>query len=212
MKIIILGPPGSGKGTQANLIKNFFNLKHISSGEIIRQEIEKNTEIGNFIKNEIKKGALITDDLIITLLDTHIKKHNNILLDGFPRTLSQAIHLSKKNIKIDYIINLIIKNNIILKRLKYRIIFNNNNYNILYKKSKINNIDNETGEKLIKRLDDSLSTIQNRLIEYNNTTQEIINWYKNTTNIIEINGETNSTIIFNKIKESLKRIYHEKNL
>ncbi len=210
MKIILLGPPGSGKGTQAHLIKNFFNLKHMSTGELIRHEIEKSTEIGIFIKKEIKNGNLIKDDIISTLLEKHIKNNSNFLLDGFPRTLSQAIYLSKKNIDINFIIKLTLKTNIILKRLKYRIIHKTNSYNILYNIPKIKNKDNETGEKLTKRFDDSFKAIKNRLTDYNNNTEKIIHWYKNISNITEINSEMDTLTTFNNIKEHIKKNYHEK--
>lgn len=205
MKIIILGAPGSGKGTQADLIKKEFNLNHISTGEIIRAEIIKKSTTGLLIKKKILNGELIKDVIIASLLENYIKNNTNFLLDGFPRTLRQAIFLSKKNIKIDYIINIITRTETIIKRLKYRLISKNNNYNILYNNPKIKNKDDKTGTKLIKRSDDKFITIETRLIDYNKNNTKIITWYNNktSTKIIDIKSEITISQIFNLIKNNI---------
>ncbi|HIH2762825.1 MAG TPA: adenylate kinase family protein [Candidatus Azoamicus sp.] len=201
MKIILIGVPGSGKGTQAELIKNKLNLQHISTGELIRKELDLNQEFKKIIKN----GQLIKDEIILNIVEKNIKKINNILFDGFPRTLNQAVFLSKKKIEIDYVIQIEIEEKILIKRLKYRLTNKDKNYNIINKPTKIKNKDDITGEKLKKRQDDKLKTIIKRLLEHNNNTNEILNWYeKIKTKLIKINGNTSINEIFEKIISNIK--------
>lgn len=206
MKIIIYGPPGSGKGTQANLISNYFNLKNLSSGNLLRNEITKRSEIGIKIKNLQKNGLLIPNIIIYTLIKYYIKNNKNIILDGFPRTLKQAIFLSSLDINIDYIINLKIKNSTILKRIKYRLIHptSHKTYNIIYNPAMIKDKDDNTGDKLNNRDDDNLIAIKIRLNEYYKNNINILNWYKKYKNtVININSENKIKNIFKKIKKTL---------
>lgn len=199
MKIIIMGAPGSGKGTLSNIIKKKLKLDHISTGDLIRTELNKN----EIIKNLNKNGKLIPDNIILKLIEHKIKK-DNLLLDGIPRTLNQAKIIYEKNIKINYIINVIATENIIIKRLKYRITKKENNYNIIFNKPKIKNKDDKTGEKLIKRKDDNILIIKIRLKDYYLNNEEIINWYKKiNTKIIEINSDNTQNTILKKIKENI---------
>ncbi|CAB3976324.1 adenylate kinase family protein [Candidatus Azoamicus ciliaticola] len=207
MKIILLGAPGSGKGTQAELIKKKLNLHHISTGELIRKELDSNQEI----KKIVKKGKLLDDEIILKFIEKNIKKINDILFDGFPRTLNQAISLTKKNIKIDYIIQIEIDEKNIIKRLKYRLTNKNKNYNIINIKQKIKNKDDLTGENLKKRNDDKIKIIKKRLLDHNTNTTEILNWYTNiNTHLIKINGNNNVDDIFEKIINNIK--FYEKNI
>lgn len=207
MKIILIGAPGSGKGTQAELIKKTMNIHHVSTGDIIRKELNSNYEI----KKKVKNGKLIDDKTILKLVEKNIKTLNNILFDGFPRTLNQAIYLSKKNIEIDYIIKIDIEEQILIKRLKYRLTNKNKNYNLMNIKEKIKNKDNFTGENLKKRNDDKMKIIKKRLLEHNKNTNEILNWYKNiNTKLIEINGNNKINDIFEKIINNIKN--YEKNI
>lgn len=207
MKIILLGAPGSGKGTQAELIKKELNLYHISTGELIRKELDSNQEIKKLVKN----GKLLDDEIILKLIEKTIKKINNILFDGFPRTLNQAISLTKKNIKIDYIIQIELEEKNIIKRLKYRLTNKNKNYNIINIKQKIKNKDDLTGENLKKRNDDKIKIIRKRLLNHNTNTTEILNWYANiNTRLIKINGNNNINDIFEKIINNIK--IYEKNI
>jgi adenylate kinase len=207
MKIILLGAPGSGKGTQADIIKKKLNLHHISTGDLIRKELDSNQEI----KKLLKKGNLLDDEIILNFIEKNIKEKNNILFDGFPRTLNQAISLTKKNIKIDYIIHIEIAEKNIIKRLKYRLTNKNKNYNIINIKQKIKNKDDLTGENLKKRNDDKIKIIKKRLLDHNANTTEILNWYKNiNTKLIKINGNNNVNDIFEKIINNIK--IYEKNI
>lgn len=207
MKIILLGAPGSGKGTQAELIKKKFNLYHISTGELLRKELNENQDIKNIVKN----GKLVNDELILTLVEKNIKNKNDILFDGFPRNINQVTYLYKKNIKIDFIIHIDIDEKILIKRLKYRITNENKNYNIISTQTKIKNKDDITGDDLKKRHDDTLEIIIKRLLDHNNNTKNIINWYKNiNTKIININGNDTISNILEKIINYVKT--YEKNI
>jgi len=206
MKIILMGAPGSGKGTQAELIKKKLKLQHISTGELIRKEIQINQEIKNIFNN----GILIKDDIIINILEKNIRDKNDILLDGFPRNLEQAVFLYKKRIKINYVINININENILIKRLKYRLTTNNKNHNILQKKQKIKNKDDITGEMLKKRSDDKISIIKKRFLEDKKNKTIILNWYKKiNVIIIEISGNDTTQNIFKKI---ITEINYEKHI
>lgn len=212
MIIIILGAPGSGKGTQAELIKKEFNLDHISTGELIRNEIKKKTKNSAIINQYLKQGKLIPNNIIINILYSKLKK-NNILLDGFPRNIDQAVFIAKKNITINYIINIFTKETTIIKRIKYRLTKYLKNYNIIHDYPKIKNRDDITGEKLTKRTDDLLNIIKTRFIEYNKYKKELIDWYKNRTDntkIIDVNGETAIKDILFFIKKNI--INYEKNI
>ena len=207
MKIILLGAPGSGKGTQAELIKKKLNLHHISTGELIRKELDSNQEI----KKIVKKGKLLDDEIILKFIEKNIKKINDILFDGFPRTLNQAISLTKKNIKIDYIIQIEIDEKNIIKRLKYRLTNKNKNYNIINIKQKIKNKDDLTGENLKKRNDDKIKIIKKRLLDHNTNKTKKLNWYTNiNTHLMKINGNNNVDDIFEKIINNIK--FYEKNI
>lgn len=213
MKIIIFGAPGSGKGTQAELISKYFAIKKISSGDILRSEINKKSEIGIKIKKIINMGILIPDEIILGLIKKNIENTEKYLLDGFPRTLKQAVFLSKKNIKIDYIINIIVPDDIIINRIKYRLIHPSSGrvYNKIYNPPKINNKDDITGEDLTTREDDNDKTIKLRLNNYKKYAYPILNWYKNTKEVKLINIDGNNKInnIFNDIKKNILHI--EKN-
>ena len=205
MNLILLGPPGSGKGTQAELIEKYIHIKKISPGDILRNEIKKNSQFKKYIENCQNTGTLVNNTLLFNLIEKNIKNKKHILFDGFPRSLKQIKFLLKKNININYIINIIINTKIILKRLKYRLINKKSEkvYNIIYKNSIIKNKDNTNGELLIIRNDDKYDIIQKRLINHKINIQEIINYYTNKTNIkiLNIDGDKEIYYIFKIIKK-----------
>ncbi len=205
MNIIIIGAPGSGKGMQANLLKNKFNMNYISTGNILRNEIEKKTAVSNDILTCMSKGLLINNKILFYLLKKNLKKQT--LLDGFPRTLEQAIYLTKIKFKIDYIVKINIDIKILLKRIKYRVINKNtdNIYNILFNQPKIKYIDNMSGSYLISRCDDNYNVIDRRLKEYNKNILKIMQYYLcNNIPIINVNGSDNPLSIFNFIIQEIK--------
>uniref|UniRef100_A0A451DFN0 Adenylate kinase n=1 Tax=Buchnera aphidicola (Cinara pseudotsugae) TaxID=2518978 RepID=A0A451DFN0_9GAMM len=182
MRIIMLGAPGSGKGTQTQLLSKHFDIPFISAGEILRQESKKNEKTKNYINKTINQGKLVKNSFIINLIKKKIKKKNcfdNFILDGFPRTIKQAESL-KKNIKMHFVIHLKINTNNILNRITGRLIHESSGrtYHKKFNPPKNKNIDDLTGELLSKRKDDKEKIIITRLKEYKKLTKPLINWFK----------------------------------
>ncbi|VFP88637.1 Adenylate kinase [Buchnera aphidicola (Cinara piceae)] len=208
IRIIMLGAPGSGKGTQAQLLSKYFLIPFISAGEILRQEIKKNDKTKNYIQNTINKGKLVKNSFIIQLIKKKIKKKkycNGFILDGFPRTIEQAESL-KKNINIQYIIYLKIKHDSIINRIQGRLIHepSGRTYHKIFNPPKQKNKDDITGELLHKRKDDNKKIILTRLKEYEKYTKPLIKWFrkeikKNKIKLLEINSNKSITDINKKI-------------
>lgn len=178
IRIILLGPPGSGKGTQAHLIANHYNISHISTGEILRK-----TSLYKRFRNVIKDGKLVNDDLMIQLITKRINKNdcnNGFVLDGFPRTINQAISLKKRNIFINFVIELDVLDSIIIDRINGRQIHMNSGrtYHIKYNPPKTDGLDDITGEKLIIRQDDNVKTMIQRLNQYRQNTTCVSKFYQ----------------------------------
>lgn len=206
IRIILLGPPGSGKGTQADLICRKFFICHISTGEILRQAILKNTYIGIQAKHAIESGQLVPDDIIMNLVKESIASSpctNGFLLDGFPRNLSQAELLQKHEKFIDFIIYLKISDEIIIERLSGRRYHPGSGriYHIKYNPPKNVGVDDITGEELIIRPDDQEQIIKKRLLVYHQTTKPIIAWYRQSKQekFLEVDASLIYTEIFEKI-------------
>lgn len=184
MNIILLGAPGTGKGTQAQFLINTFNIPQISTGDILRQEIKSGSDLGNEIQAVINSGALVSDDLIIELVKTRIVKDDckdGFILDGFPRTIAQAEALKNNNIQIDYVIEFQLDDETIIERISGRRVHLKSGrvYHIKYNPPKVENIDDITGEELIIRKDDNIETIKTRLEVYHEQTSPLIKFYKN---------------------------------
>ena len=186
MNIIIFGPPGAGKGTQAQNIVKKFNLYQISTGDLLRDEVKNQTEIGKDIENIISKGDFATDEIVNKLIKNIISdssKKNKLIFDGYPRSLSQAknldILLNNSSQKIDHIFFLNVDKETIIKRIEKRKI-------------------------LEKRADDDLSTILKRFDTYMETTKPVLDFYSENPNFHEINGGEDILEISNKIEQILK--------
>ncbi|QCI26101.1 adenylate kinase family protein [Buchnera aphidicola] len=214
MKIIIFGPPGSGKGTQSKMLMKKYNIPIISTGEILRKEMSRNNQLGILIKNTIQKGKLIDDNIITKLVIKIIKTKyiNKFILDGFPRTKQQIEYIQKKNIFIKYIIELVLSKKIIYERILGRRIHVNSGrtYHIKYHPPKISNQDDITNEKLTTRIDDNIEAINQRLIEYKKIHHIIYKFFQHdieNKNIkyIQINAALPIKEIFSKIEEFLYR-------
>lgn len=212
-RIIFLGPPGSGKGTQAYLIANKYNLLSISAGEILRQSLLCNqivsTNFNNTIINRMNSGNLVDDELIIKLIMTKINQNsckNGFILDGFPRNINQAASITKNNIYINFVIEFYISDSVIIDRIIGRQIHVNSGrtYHIKYNPPKHYGLDDVTGEKLIMRKDDNAKTIQQRLNQYHQYTKPLSNYYKklsNESNLLYfmIDGNHQVTKIYKKL-------------
>ena len=181
MRIVMLGPPGAGKGTYASRLTVRLGIPHISTGDMVREEIKKQTDLGLKIKEYSDRGALVPDEIIIKLLAERLRKpdcNRGFILDGFPRTISQAEAL--ENIaKIDLVINLNVPDDIIIARLSNRLICSKCGaiYNLLTLKPKKEGVCDKCGGKLYQREDDKPEVIKERLNVYRKQTEPLIEYY-----------------------------------
>lgn len=215
MNLIILGPPGAGKGTQATFIASEFNIPHISTGDMLREAIKKGTNLGQKAKEVMDAGNLVSDDLIIELVKERISESDcsqGFLFDGFPRTIPQAEALEENNIQIDGVIELKVPDDEILKRMSGRRIHLNSGrtYHVDFNPPLIEGLDDETGEELIIRKDDEPETVKDRLKVYWKQTQPLIEYYlgnkeNSKLDYFSVEGTLSVEEIKNNIKEFLSK-------
>ncbi|CAL4324716.1 adenylate kinase [Buchnera aphidicola] len=209
MRIIFIGAPGTGKGTQAQWITDQYNIPKISTGDLLRNEILKKTELSKKIKKIINCGKLVDDNIVTQLIKKRIKKKDcnpGFLLDGFPRTVNQANAIEKINIKIDFIIEFSLTEKLILERIQGRRIHVESGrvYHIIFNPPIIENKDNITGQPLTIRDDDKEEKIKKRIKEYKKFTVPLIKYYKHTTKL--------SNIKYYKIDASYTTLEIKKNI
>ena len=183
MRIILLGAPGAGKGTQAQAICDHLNIPQISTGDMLRREINTGSDLGNQAKSIMDAGKLVDDELIIKLVTKRINGDdckNGYLFDGFPRTIPQAQSLRLANIQIDLILNIIVDEADIVNRITGRRVHpaSGRTYHVEYKPPKMPEKDDITGDDLIQRDDDTEQTVRKRLSVYHEQTEPLINFYK----------------------------------
>tara|TARA_B100000035_G_scaffold210907_1_gene180604 strand:- start:68797 stop:69441 length:645 start_codon:yes stop_codon:yes gene_type:complete len=214
MNIILLGAPGAGKGTQASFLKKQYEVPQISTGDMLRDAVKNNTELGLKAKEFMDKGELVPDSLIIALVKLRVKNNdciNGFLLDGFPRTIPQAEALATAGVKIDVVIEINVPDEKIIERLSGRRIHpaSGRIYHITYNPPKNEGIDDETGDPLITRSDDIAETIIKRLKNYHDQTEPLIEFYKNFSGstkptFIVIDGTKSPEIINQELQFQLK--------
>lgn len=213
MRIIILGPPGSGKGTQAQKISQKFQIPHISTGDIFRENTENNTVLGQKAKTYMNNGELVPDELVIDMMADRMRqddvKKAGYLLDGFPRTVAQAEALRALNIKnnkeLDYVINLEVPFDKIIKRISGRYICPTckATYHIEHNKPVREGFCDIDGTPLIQRDDDLEETVKNRLSVYQKQSETLINFYQKFGKVITINGLQTIDDVFSDIVKAL---------
>lgn len=191
MKIILLGPPGAGKGTQAGFIRDKFNIPQISTGDMLRAAVKAGTELGLEAKKIMDAGELVSDDLILKLVEDRIREddcRNGYLFDGFPRTIAQAEGMLAADIKVDYVIEIQADDDEIVRRMGGRRVHpaSGRTYHVLFNPPEVPDKDDETGEPLIQRDDDKEETVRNRLKVYHDQTSPLIDFY---TNMISENAD-----------------------
>lgn len=182
MRVILLGSPGAGKGTQAKYIAEKYHIPQISTGDMLRAAVKAGTPIGLQAKQIMEQGRLVPDDVIIALVKERINQAdcaNGFLLDGFPRTLGQAESLRQAGVKIDYVIEVDVDHEEIVRRLSGRRVHPGSGrvYHVLYNPPKDEGKDDLTGEPLVQRDDDHEETIRKRLSVYQELTEPLIDYY-----------------------------------
>ena len=186
MYIIMLGAPGSGKGTIGTEICDEFNLVHVATGDIFREEMKNQTELGKKAEEYISQGKLVPDEVTVGMVKSKLDKLENVLLDGFPRTIDQAKaleeYLKEKGKEITAVIDLEVPDKDIIKRTSSRVICSNKecgaSYNTVFMPPKVEGICDRCGSALTKRKDDNPETIKERLDVYHKNTEPLINFYK----------------------------------
>lgn len=183
MRIILLGAPGAGKGTQAQFLTKEYNIPQISTGDMLRAAIKAGTEMGKMAKAAMDSGQLVTDDIIIGLVQDRILQDdckNGFLLDGFPRTLPQADAVTSAGIEIDAVIEIDVPDSEIVARMAGRRahLSSGRTYHLIYNPPKVEGKDDETGEDLVQREDDKEEVVLDRLKVYHKLTQPLIGYYK----------------------------------
>ena len=214
MRIVLLGPPGAGKGTQAEVLCKNFNLPHISTGNMLREAIQSGTQLGRQAKKLMDDGILVSDEVIVSIVVERLKQEDcksGFLFDGHPRTIPQAEALDQKSIEIDAVIEIDVPDREIIKRMEGRRVHlgSGRNYHVLFNPPKIADKDDQTGEPLIQREDDKSDTVKDRLDIYRTQTQPLIKFYVDKSDkgeliYIKVSGSDLPSLVTKKILEKLK--------
>ncbi len=214
MRIILLGAPGAGKGTQAQFITQTFNIPQISTGDMLRAAVKAKTELGLQVEKVMASGGLVTDDIMIALVKERISQddcQNGFLFDGFPRTIPQAQALVDADVPIDVVLEINVGDDEIVKRLSGRRVHLESGriYHVEYNPPKVANKDDETGDDLIQRDDDKEETVRKRLSVYHEQTEPLVSFYKEQeasgkpVKVISVDGVAPVESIREQIKSAL---------
>lgn len=212
MKIIMLGAPGAGKGTQAKMLADKYEIPHISTGDIFRANIKDGTELGKKAKTYMDQGLLVPDELVCDLVVDRVKQDDctkGYILDGFPRTIPQAESLDAAlaaiDSKIDYAVNVEVPDENIVRRMSGRraCVSCGATYHIVHIPTKVEGICDRCGSELILRDDDKPETVTKRLNVYHEQTQPLIEYYTKKDALVEIDGTKDMNDVFNAIVEIL---------
>jgi adenylate kinase len=182
MRVILLGGPGAGKGTQAGFIKDKYNIPQISTGDMLRAHVKAGTELGVAAKKIMDEGGLVSDDIIMGMVKERITEddcENGYLFDGFPRTIPQADALKEAGVAIDAVVEIDVPDEEIIKRMSGRRVHlaSGRTYHVVFNPPKVEGKDDETGEDLIQRDDDQEDTVRARLKVYHDQTEPLIDFY-----------------------------------
>ncbi|MCO4313185.1 adenylate kinase [Pectobacterium versatile] len=183
MRIILLGAPGAGKGTQAQFIMEKYGIPQISTGDMLRAAVKAGTELGKQAKEIMDAGKLVTDELVIALVKERIAQEdcrNGFLLDGFPRTIPQADAMKDAGINVDYVIEFAVPDELIIDRIIGRRVHaaSGRVYHVKFNPPKVEGKDDVTGEELTIRKDDQEDTVRKRLVEYHQQTAPLVSYYQ----------------------------------
>ena len=182
MRLIVLGPPGAGKGTQAAFIRDAYRIPQISTGDMLRAAVKAGTPLGLAAKKVMDSGALVSDEIIIGLVHDRLREPdcaNGYLFDGFPRTIPQAEALKAAGVALDYVLEIVVPDSVIIERMSGRRVHaaSGRTYHVKYNPPKVADRDDVTGEPLIQREDDREETVKKRLAVYHAQTEPLIAYY-----------------------------------
>lgn len=194
MKLILLGAPGAGKGTQAEKIVEKYGIPAISTGNIIRAALKEGTEMGLKAKSYMEAGQLVPDEVVIGIIQDRLKEDdckNGFILDGFPRTIPQAQALEDMGVEIDKVLDIEVSDEAITKRMSGRRVCSKcaNSYHLEYKKPKVDGVCDACGGELVQRKDDAPETVQARLAEYHQMTEPLKDFYKGLGKLVIVEGQ-----------------------
>ena len=212
LRLILLGPPGAGKGTQAARICQKYNIPHISTGEIFRRHIKEGTEFGKKAQEYMNKGELVPDNLVLEIAEARLMEEdckNGFLLDGFPRTVNQAEQLDKflneRNLSVDKVIDIDIDKDVLMTRLIGRRVCRNcgATYHVINMPSEKEGICDVCGGALYQRSDDTAATVENRIEVYSALTKPLVAYYEKLGNIVHIKGSAGLDEVFGDIVSAI---------
>ena len=215
MRIMLIGPPGGGKGTQAKFIEETLNIPQISTGDMLRENVKNDTALGQEAKGYMNRGELVPDNVILNMMKERLQKNDcssGYILDGFPRTIPQAEGLSRLlsdiNKELNLVILLSLEDDIIVKRMGGRRIHPDSGrvYHVNFNPPKVRNKDDLTGEDLIIRPDDQEKTVRKRLDVYREQTAPLINFYSKLSILKDIDANGTIEIIKSRIKEAIDNV------
>ena len=214
MNIILLAPPAAGKGTQSELLEKHYNLNHISTGDLLRSTSKEESDLGKEIKSIMESGKLVSDDIVLQVLNNYLDKADNmnLLLDGFPRNIYQANKLDEilesKDSKVNYVFLLDVPKETLADRITGRRLCKScgrvYNVNIESLMPSKDNVCDNCGNELFQRADDNRETFEIRYNEYLEQTSPLIDYYKNKNVLFEIDSTRSVEEIFNQIKEIIE--------
>jgi adenylate kinase len=210
MKIVLLGPPGAGKGTQAQFIKDQLNIPQISTGDMLRAAVSSGSALGNRVKAVMDSGGLVSDEIIIALVKERISEPDcadGFLFDGFPRTIPQATAMEAAGVPIDAVVEIQVNDSELIKRITGRRVHPGSGrvYHVIYNPPKVTDVDDASGDPLVQREDDTEATVRDRLAVYYEQTQPLIAHYKTQASLayIEVDGQGEVRVIQDSIAKDL---------
>jgi len=210
---ILLGPPGAGKGTQADLICDLYQIPKLSTGDMLREAVASGSDLGKQVSSILDSGGLVSDDIIGSLIEERLQMpdcKNGSLFDGVPRTIGQAKILDDMGVSFSHVIEIVVEDDVIVSRMSGRRVHpgSGRNYHIDYNPPKIEGIDDESGEALIQREDDKPETVLKRLDVYHEQTEPLTNFYREISSkselvYVSVDGSKSVNEVFANIKKEI---------
>jgi adenylate kinase len=214
LRTILIGPPGSGKGTQAPRIRDEYCVCHLATGDMLREQIAKKTELGKMAKKIIDAGDLVSDDIVVNMIKDQLENNktckNGFVLDGFPRTIPQAekldAMLESRKEKLDNVVQLQIDDQLLISRITGRLIHpgSGRSYHKEFQPPKKPMTDDVTGEPLVQRADDNVDTLTKRLITYHKQTGPVVDYYRNKGLWVGIDAAQSPSVVWDNISKVFK--------